>query len=153
MYKLSDTLYLVTIVFWVGSLWTIGFVVAPALFRYIPAHSLAGMLAGRLFALEAWISMGCAAFALLYILRQHSWRCIRSGIFWVVILMLSLALVNHFGIAPLLAKLKAQALPREVMLSAFKSRFATWHGISSVTYLVESALGLLLVTWTLNAKA
>jgi hypothetical protein len=59
--------------------------------------------------------------------------------------MLVLTLLSQFGIQPLLAQLKADALPREVMESVLRNRFATWHGVSSILYLVQSVLGLLLV--------
>jgi hypothetical protein len=34
----------------------------------------------------------------------------------------------------LMAQLKADALPREVMESVLRDRFATWHGVSSILY-------------------
>ena len=37
-------------------------------------------------------------------------------------------------------------MPKDVMESLFRDRFATWHGISSVVYLIESLLGLALVS-------
>jgi len=49
------------------------------------------------------------------------------------------------AIQALLAQLKAGALPREVMESVLRNRFATWPGVSSILYLVQSVLGLLLV--------
>ncbi|HNN85277.1 MAG TPA: DUF4149 domain-containing protein, partial [Accumulibacter sp.] len=45
------------------------------------------------------------------------------------------------------------ALPREVMESVLRNRFATWHGVSSILYLVQSVLGLLLVGGTLRGGA
>jgi hypothetical protein len=47
-----------------------------------------------------------------------------------------------------MAQLKADALPREVMESVLRDRFATWHGISSILYLMQSMLGLWLVVWS-----
>jgi hypothetical protein len=41
--------------------------------------------------------------------------------------------------------MKADAWPREVMSSVLRDRFATWHGVSSVLYLVQSVLGIVLV--------
>ncbi len=41
--------------------------------------------------------------------------------------------------------IRNQALPAEVMESVFRDRFATWHGIASVLYLIECLLGVLLV--------
>lgn len=54
---------------------------------------------------------------------------------------------SQFGIQPLMAQLKADALPREVMQSVLRDRFAAWHGASSMFYLVQSPLGLWLVVW------
>ena len=45
-------------------------------------------------------------------------------------------------------QLKADALPREVMESVLRDRFVTWHGISSILYLMQSLLGLWLVVWS-----
>ena len=58
-----------------------------------------------------------------------------------------LGFVTQQGWQPL-AQLKADALPREVMESVLRDRFATWHGISSILYLVQSLLGLCLVVWS-----
>jgi hypothetical protein len=59
--------------------------------------------------------------------------------------MLALTLAGHFGIQPILQGLKDQAMPQAVMQSVFADRFARWHGVSSILYLIQSALGLLLV--------
>ena len=67
-------------------------------------------------------------------------RFVRFALVW-----LALTAVSQFGIQPWLAQLKAEALPREVMESVLRDRFATWHGISSILYLVQSLLGVLLV--------
>jgi len=47
--------------------------------------------------------------------------------------------------APILSSLKQEALPSEVMHSIFRDRFAAWHGVSSALYLIECALGLVMV--------
>ena len=59
--------------------------------------------------------------------------------------MLVLTAASHFGIAPIMQGLKDQAMPLAVMQSVFADRFARWHGVSSIVYLIQSALGLLLV--------
>jgi hypothetical protein len=33
-------------------------------------------------------------------------------------------------------------MPKDVMESVFADRFATWHGISSIAYLLECFLGI-----------
>ena len=45
---------------WAGSLWTVGFVVAPTLFASLGDPSLAGRLAARFFAIETWLSLVAA---------------------------------------------------------------------------------------------
>ena len=57
---------------------------------------------------------------------------------------IALAAAGHFGVQPILAQLKADALPRQVMESALRDRFATWHGVSSALYLVQTLLGIAL---------
>ncbi|HEX7634207.1 MAG TPA: DUF4149 domain-containing protein, partial [Noviherbaspirillum sp.] len=42
---------------WVGSLWTVGYLVAPTLFATLSDRALAGMIAGSIFRLEAWLSV------------------------------------------------------------------------------------------------
>ena len=74
---------------------------------------------------------------------------LKQSFFWAVFVMLLLVLAGHFGIQPILAQLKADAMPNDVMHSVFASRFNTWHGIASVAYLVECLLGFVLV---LNAR-
>ena len=52
---------------------------------------------------------------------------------------------RKFGIQPLLAHLRAEALPAEVMQSLLRDRFAAWHGVSSALYLVQCWLVVVLV--------
>ena len=72
-------------------------------------------------------------------------RGFRQPCFWIVVLMLVLTVAGLFGVRPILAVLKQRALPGEVMQSILRDRFATWHGVSSVLYLIECVLGLVLV--------
>lgn len=141
----SDKLALVVVTLWVGALWTIGYVVAPALFHQLQDRQLAGNLAGELFKLVAYIGFASACYLLLQRLLRFGGQALKQGMFWIVILMLLLTLAGHFGIQPLMAALKAQALPADVMNSVFASRFKTLHGVSSVAYLIESLLGLVLI--------
>lgn len=143
--RFAAGLYSVSIVVWVGALWTVGYMVAPVLFASLGDRTLAGALAGKLFALVAVVGMVVAVFLLLYLLARRGWSAFRNPVTWIVIAMLATTLAGHFGITPIIAQLKAEALPREVMQSVLRDRFATWHGISSVLYLVQSVLGLVLV--------
>ena len=145
MKSIADALQSITVTLWVGGQWAIGFIVAPLLFARLPDRALAGMLAGKLFTLVAFIGIACAAYLLLYRLMRFGAAGFKQGFFWVALLMLLLILVGEFGVQPILESLKAQALPKEVMASVFRERFNTWHGVASGLYVIESLLGIALV--------
>jgi hypothetical protein len=147
VHKFSEALWFIGITLWVGGLWAIGYIAAPVLFASLGDRQLAGMVAGKLFSLMGWIGLGSAAYLLLFLLVRRGGLAFRSGVFWLVFSMGVLAAASQFGIQPLMAQLKADALPREVMASVLRDRFAAWHGISSILYLVQSLLGLWLVVW------
>lgn len=145
MRKLADALHPVAVTLWVGGLWAIGGIAAPTLFAGLADKMLAGTLAGRLFTLIAYVGIACGLYLLLFRFARFRFRAVRQGFFWVVLAMLLLTLAGHFGIQPILASLKAQALPHDVMRSVLRDRFSVWHGVSGVLYLIQSALGLTLV--------
>jgi len=145
--KLSEALWFIAVTLWVGGLWAIGYLAAPVLFSSLGDRQLAGMVAGKLFALIGWIGLGSAAYLLLFLLVRQGGQVFKGAVFWLVLLMALLAAASQFGIQPLMAQLKADALPREVMASVLRDRFAAWHGVSSILYLVQSLLGLWLVVW------
>jgi hypothetical protein len=143
--RFSEALYLVTLTLWVGGLWAIGYLVAPVLFATLADRQLAGLLAGKLFALIGWVGLASAAYLLLFMLIRLGRSALKRGVFWLLVAMLAVTVFSQFGIQPLLAQIKADALPRAVMESVLRDRFATWHGVSGILYLVQSVLGLLLV--------
>lgn len=147
MRRLSEALYFVAITLWVGGMWAIGYMVAPVLFSSLGDRQLAGMVAGKLFSLIGWVGLGSAAYVLIFLVARCRGQVFRRAVFWLVLLMALLAAVSQFGIQPLMAQLKADALPREVMEGVLRDRFAAWHGISSILYLIQSGLGLWLVVW------
>lgn len=147
MRKLSEAIYLLVITLWVGGLWAIGYLVAPVLFASLADRQTAGMVAGKLFALIGWVGLGSAIYLMLYLAIRRGGGIFRGAVFWLVLLMAVLTAVSQFGIQPLMAQLKVDALPREVMESVLRDRFAAWHGFSSILYLVQSLLGVWLVVW------
>jgi len=152
MSKLADTLYHLAITLWVGALFAIGYLAAPTLFAQLADRTLAGSLAGEMFRWVAWLGLACAAYLLLFLMARRGFGVLKSSVFWLVLVMLGLTVAGYFGIAPILAELKADALPRQVMESALRDRFATWHGISSGLYLVESLLGAVLVVIQMRGR-
>jgi len=146
--KLAEALYLALIALWVGGMWAIGYLAAPVLFTSLGDRQLAGMVAGKLFTLIGWVGLGSAAYLLIFLVSHWRGQVFKRAVFWLVILMALMVAASQFGIQPLMAQLKADALPREVMESVLRDRFAAWHGISSILYLVQSLLGLWLVVWS-----
>jgi len=143
--RLPDLLATWSVALWVGGLWAIGYLAAPALFYNLDDRMMAGFVAGKMFAWMAWLGMVCGAWLLVFRISRSGGGVFRQAFFWIVVAMLLLTLAQHFGIRPLLQELKNQAMPKDVMESLFRDRFQAWHGISSVVYLIQSLLGLALV--------
>lgn len=135
----------VALTLWVGSLWTVGYLAVPILFHAQPDKQLAGMLAGEMFRAQGLAGIVCGLYLLGRRWSMAGTAAMREPIFLTIALMLSLTLLITLVIQPLMAQLKAQALPLEVMQSPLADSFAMWHGISSILYLVESLLGALAV--------
>ena len=133
------------LVMWVGSLLALGAIAAPVLFSALDDKQLAGMLAGKMFVVGAWVGITSGIYLLLYRLVREGARALKSLFFWVVVLMLLLTLAGHFGVQPILQNLKNQALPLAVMQSVFADRFSQWHGISRILWIIQSVLGVVLV--------
>ncbi len=134
-----------SITLWVGGTWMLGYLVVPVLFRVLPDRQLAGMVAGQLFTSLAYIGIGCALYLLLQQLLQAGRAALRRRMFLVTTVMLLLVLIGQFVLQPILADLKTQALPLDVMQSALAPQFKTWHAVSAIVYLVQSLLGIALV--------
>ena len=142
---IADALQSIAVTLWVGGLWAIGLIVAPLLFHALNDPSQAGMLAGQFFTVITYIGLGCGAYLLLFRMARFGGQAFSQLFFWLVLPMMALAAAGQFGVQPIMASLKQQAWPSEVMHSIFRDRFAAWHGVSSVLYLIECALGLVMV--------
>lgn len=137
---------------WVGGMWAIGYIAAPVLFYNLQDKTLAGMLAGKLFTVMAYVGIACAVYLIIYYLAMYGRHVLQLGKFWLVISILILTLVGQFGLQPILASLKSQALPLYVMDSPYADRFSMWHGISSIGFLIQSLLGAALLLKTYRAR-
>ena len=133
--------------FWVGSLWTIGYIVAPVLFSTLPDRVLAGTVAAQLFRIEAWISVICAVLimALLAVDKQNGQTRQRKFVFAIAGAMLVCTLIGYFGLQPLMAALRDTAGPGGVMDSDARTNFGILHGVSATIYLTQSLLGIALI--------
>jgi hypothetical protein len=145
MKNITHYLAAIALTAWVGSLWAVGYLAIPVLFHAQADKQLAGMLAGQLFSTAAYLGLMCGAYLLLFKFSQSGKDSLRDSTFWVVIIMLLITFCIQFGIQPVMADLKTQALPLDVMSSPFADRFKMLHGISSIVFLIESLLGGYLV--------
>ncbi len=140
----SDKLSLIITTLWVGALWTTG-ATAYVLFNTLQDSQLAGQLAGKFFTYVSYLGLFSAFYLLIHSLLRNGTLALKQLYFWAVFAMLLLVLAGHFGIQPLLAQLKTDALPSDVMQSVFASRFKTWHGVASIAYVMECLLGFVVV--------
>jgi len=141
-----DKLATLALVFWVGGLWAIGYIAAPSLFSALPNdRALAGALAGKMFTITAYVGIACALYLIIHRLASVGTGAFQQLFFWVALLMLVLTLIGVFGIQPIIASLKVEGGAKDVMQSLAASRFAHWHGVASILYLIQSLLGAVLV--------
>lgn len=135
---------LLLITAWVGSLWAVGYLVAPTLFLTLSDRVLAGTIAGKLFRVEAWLSLaiGCGLLLLLWLSRLQSDD--HKKMFKLVGAMLACTLLGYFALQPSMAALRETAAGGALVGDAL-TKFGILHGIASGIYLIQSLLGVMLV--------
>lgn len=143
--NLPRNLALLCAALWVGGMAAVGYLAVPVLFQTLPDRQLAGLLAGKMFAVMAYVGIGCAIYLLAHQFRLFGTLFWKQKTVWIIGVMLLLVLIGQFGIQPAMAELKAQALPLEVMQSPLAGQFKALHGIASILYLIQSLLGLVLL--------
>ncbi|MDE2586560.1 MAG: DUF4149 domain-containing protein [Betaproteobacteria bacterium] len=140
----SAILARLSLTLWVGGLWIVGYLVAPVLFASLPTRLLAGEVAGQLFGWMGWIGVGCGVYLLAYHYSRQPQQTLRSWRFVALCLMLLLSVAQLFWLQPVIAQIKAELGPL-VASGDRGGRFAFWHGVSALTYLLQSLLGAALV--------
>jgi hypothetical protein len=109
---------------WWGSLTTIGFLVVPMLFVYLPTPAQAGSMAARLFAAQTWVTVACTVLLLL-VSRGRDLEAEPkplSPALLAIIAGLLLALLQEFAVAP-----------RIVM----RENLALWHRLGTAMYFMQ----------------
>jgi hypothetical protein len=117
--------------------------VAPTLFATLDDRTLAGSIAGRLFRIEAWVSIACALTMFGLLLRQKAVQPNFKACMMLTGAMLMCTLIGYFGLQPFMAALRESA--GGLNTEAVRARFGLLHGISSAIYLLQSLLGAALV--------
>ncbi len=140
----------VLLTLWVGGLWMTGLVVAPVLFRNYE-RMVAGEIAGRLFAAVSLLGMVCGALLLAFAVaraRQRAWRDWRAG---ALVVMLIITVIGEFGLAARMRELK-ELMVAQPAAAAIMAEFGRLHGVASLLFLVNSALGLVLVMFGIRPR-
>jgi hypothetical protein len=103
-------LRLLVAVFWAGSLWTIGYLVAPTLFATLHDSALAGTIVGSLLVREAWVSIACAALLFSLVSTAGALDAVQKRrLLSVIGVMAACALAIYLGVQPAMAALKEAA--------------------------------------------
>jgi Domain of unknown function (DUF4149) len=97
----AQRLFILIAGLWVGSLLTVGYLVAPAIFSTMTDRQAAGMVAGSIFKLEAYLSLivciGLMVLANLLVNRGlNQFRLIR----WILLAMLLCSIAAAFIFIP-----------------------------------------------------
>ena len=150
----AQRIFILIAALWVGSLLTVGYLVAPAIFSTMTDRQAAGMVAGSIFRLEAYLSMivciGLMVLANLLVNRSlHQFKIIR----WLLLAMLFCSVAAAFVFIPWMNAIRDNALAQgmPVMLSPSAILFGRLHGASSILFTIQSALGIFLV-WRLTKR-
>ncbi|MFZ3039125.1 MAG: DUF4149 domain-containing protein [Polynucleobacter sp.] len=150
----AQRLFILIAGLWVGSLLAVGYLVAPAIFSTMTDRQAAGMVAGSIFKLEAYLSLivciGLMVLANLLVNRGlNQFRLIR----WLLLAMLLCSVSAAFVFIPWMNALRDNALVQgmPVMLSPSATLFGRLHGVSSILFTLQSLLGILLV-WRLTKR-
>ena len=150
----AQRLFILIAGLWVGSLLAVGYLVAPAIFSTMTDRQAAGMVAGSIFKLEAYLSLivciGLMVLANLLVNRGlNQFRFIR----WLLLAMLLCSIAAAFIFIPWMNALRDEALLQgmPVMLSPSATLFGRLHGASSILFMLQSFLGIYLV-WRLTKR-
>ena len=126
---------------WLGVQIGVGYVVAPILFANLEKMQ-AGQLAGELFDIVYYLGLFAWGWAFMAVGRTSAWEhgsANKHTRKWIGLLLV-LILISEFLFAPTIAALKNNQTP--FLVNWFGGTFQTWHGVSSITYLLETVLGL-----------
>lgn len=128
----SASIQRILLVLLVGTLWVIGYVVAPTLFAVLDDRVMAGQIAGRMFYVGALVELAAGATLLFSALISDAKSLSRARYRLLMLMLVGIGLLQ-FGLNPVVAGARGT------------ESFAMLHGVSAICYLLLSALGLLMV--------
>ena len=144
MFLISERILLT---FWIGGMWTVGYIVAPTLFAQLDDRALAGAVAGQLFTIMSYIGLLAVGILISGQFYQTKVRWRQNWRLWTLITMLVIIVVGEFYLQPLMAELKQAGIPQG---SGNARQFGQLHGVASTLFVINSLLGLVLVVFGLR---
>lgn len=130
---------------WLGVLWSVGYLAAPVLFETLEDPRLAGLVAGELFHVVAWLSVLSGALLAFLLPATTNAGRLRTVQLVAVAAMVCLVSAMEWLVRPMM---EAARMPD----GSAGEQFLVLHGVSAVLYLAASLLGLLLL-WPAPDKA
>jgi uncharacterized membrane protein len=125
---------------WVGSLWTICLIAAPAAFATLPERRLAGLVVGRLFQTETWLGVVVAALLVaVLVARKH----LSKATLAIILLTAATPLISQLVVVPLMDQARA---------ANDMAQFGRLHGVSAALFLTACSSALALV-WKVSQPA
>lgn len=128
---------------WLGAQIGFGYVVVPILFGRLN-NLVAGELAGQLFHVVNYLGLLVWVVGCFVVSRTSAWQSVATNQrirYWMMLLLLLIA-VSEFLVTPAIAALKAGET--FWLLNWTGGTFKTWHGFSSILYLMQTILGLVM---------
>jgi len=128
---------------WLGALWFLAILVAPALFKWLPRAD-AGLVAGRLFYMMSWYSLVMAVL-LQAVAYGAAGLCERASgkarfALWAVLLVCAVELL---WLHPTMQSLReTMTSVTETELEAIRAQFGRLHGVSSALYGAKAVAAL-----------
>lgn len=143
--KVLEPVQRIVLTLWVGGIWSIGYLVAPVLFGTLESKAVAGNIAGRLFSYLGAFGLVCGAFLLATLLWRDGIAAFRVWRLWALVVMLAFTAVGQFWILPRMDALKRLGGGEIPATGEIAARFGALHVGSTVLFLLNSVLGLVLV--------
>jgi len=131
-----------------GLLVVSGYVVVPVLFAKAGSHALAGSLAGHILHLANLGLIFLAAAVMVFWLRMSKSGMVIGKLRWSLLLLVAiLATGNEYGVTPVIADLKVQMGPIDLLPDDDPQRklFGLWHGVSALVHMFAAIASALLV--------
>ncbi len=146
MFKTVAALERVCVTIWVGGMLAVA-VTVFMLFNKIADRSLAGEVAGSLFATLNFVGIVCAAVLIVIFLKYRRLTTHKHWRLWVLALMLIVIAVSQWGIRPKMDALIALQLTEQepIKHENYRKQFARLHAGAGSLYLINCILGMSLV--------